>query len=75
MIRITVTSVYVDDQDRALAFYTDVLGFQKTTTGPPGRTGGRTRADPPWLRRVKRSGHRGGRRRRPGGDVDRGRSG
>ncbi len=26
-MRITVTSVYVDDQDRALAFYTGVLGF------------------------------------------------
>ena len=27
MIRITVTSVFVDDQSTALAFYTDVLGF------------------------------------------------
>ena len=27
MPRITVTSVFVDDQARALAFYTDVLGF------------------------------------------------
>lgn len=27
MPRITVTSVYVDDQTRALAFYTEVLGF------------------------------------------------
>jgi catechol 2,3-dioxygenase-like lactoylglutathione lyase family enzyme len=27
MIRITVTSVLVDDQDKALRFYTDVLGF------------------------------------------------
>ena len=27
MIRITVTSVFVDDQAKALAFYTDVLGF------------------------------------------------
>lgn len=27
MPRITVTSVFVADQDRALAFYTDVLGF------------------------------------------------
>lgn len=26
-IRITVTSVFVDDQAKALAFYTDVLGF------------------------------------------------
>ena len=28
MIRINLTSVLVDDQDKALAFYTDVLGFQ-----------------------------------------------
>lgn len=27
-MRITITSVFVDDQARALAFYTDVLGFQ-----------------------------------------------
>ena len=30
-MRITVTSVFVDDQDKALAFYTDVLGFVKKT--------------------------------------------
>lgn len=29
MIRINVTSVLVDDQDRALDFYTEQLGFQK----------------------------------------------
>jgi catechol 2,3-dioxygenase-like lactoylglutathione lyase family enzyme len=28
MIRINLTSVLVDDQAKALAFYTDVLGFQ-----------------------------------------------
>jgi catechol 2,3-dioxygenase-like lactoylglutathione lyase family enzyme len=28
MLRINLTSVLVDDQDRALRFYTDVLGFQ-----------------------------------------------
>lgn len=28
MIRITTTSVFVDDQAKALAFYTDVLGFE-----------------------------------------------
>lgn len=27
-MRITLTSVFVDDQRKALAFYTDVLGFQ-----------------------------------------------
>lgn len=27
-MRIYVTSIFVDDQDKALAFYTDVLGFR-----------------------------------------------
>jgi catechol 2,3-dioxygenase-like lactoylglutathione lyase family enzyme len=31
-----VTSVLVDDQDRALRFYTDVLGFVKKTEVPMG---------------------------------------
>ena len=30
-MKIKVTSVYVDDQDKALAFYTEVLGFVKKT--------------------------------------------
>lgn len=36
MIRINLTSVLVDDQNKALAFYTDVLGFQKKTEIPMG---------------------------------------
>jgi catechol 2,3-dioxygenase-like lactoylglutathione lyase family enzyme len=40
MPRITVTSVYVDDQDKALRFYTDVLGFVKKTEIPLGEAGG-----------------------------------
>ena len=28
-MKIKVTSIYVDDQDKALRFYTDVLGFAK----------------------------------------------
>jgi catechol 2,3-dioxygenase-like lactoylglutathione lyase family enzyme len=36
MPKITVTSVYVDDQDKALAFYTDVLGFIKKRDIPLG---------------------------------------
>ena len=28
-MKIKLTSIYVDDQERALAFYTDVLGFEK----------------------------------------------
>jgi catechol 2,3-dioxygenase-like lactoylglutathione lyase family enzyme len=35
-MRIAVTSVFVDDQDKALAFYTDVLGFEKRTEIPMG---------------------------------------
>ena len=35
-MRIVVTSVYVDDQDKALHFYTDVLGFVKKTEIPMG---------------------------------------
>ena len=31
MIRITLTSVFVQDQERALRFYTEVLGFTKKT--------------------------------------------
>jgi catechol 2,3-dioxygenase-like lactoylglutathione lyase family enzyme len=35
-MRITMTSVPVDDQDKALRFYTDVLGFEKKTEIPLG---------------------------------------
>ena len=30
-MKIKVTSIYVDDQEKALRFYTDVLGLQKKT--------------------------------------------
>ena len=36
MIRLHVTSVLVDDQDKALTFYTNVLGFVKKTDVPAG---------------------------------------
>src|SRR3954470_10826037 len=36
MIRIKLTSIMVDDQARALAFYTDVLGFAKRMDFPAG---------------------------------------
>lgn len=36
-MRIVVTSVMVDDQERALRFYTDILGFQKKTDIPMGQ--------------------------------------
>lgn len=35
-IRINLTSVLVDDQDRALRFYTEVLGFEPRTDVPMG---------------------------------------
>lgn len=35
-MQITVTSIFVDDQAKALAFYTDVLGFQKKHDIPMG---------------------------------------
>lgn len=35
-MRIVTTSVLVDDQAKALAFYTDVLGFAKKTDLPAG---------------------------------------
>ncbi|WLQ47909.1 VOC family protein [Streptomyces poriferorum] len=36
-MRIHLTSVFVDDQDRALHFYTDVLGFVKKAEVPVGK--------------------------------------
>jgi catechol 2,3-dioxygenase-like lactoylglutathione lyase family enzyme len=36
MIRINLTSVLVDDQEKALAFYTGMLGFQKKNDVPLG---------------------------------------
>jgi catechol 2,3-dioxygenase-like lactoylglutathione lyase family enzyme len=35
-MRINLTSVLVDDQEQALGFYTDVLGFRKKTDIPMG---------------------------------------
>jgi catechol 2,3-dioxygenase-like lactoylglutathione lyase family enzyme len=35
-MRINLTSVLVDDQDKALRFYTEMLGFQKKTEVPLG---------------------------------------
>ena len=35
-MRITITGVYVDDQESALAFYTDVLGFELKHNVPVG---------------------------------------
>jgi catechol 2,3-dioxygenase-like lactoylglutathione lyase family enzyme len=35
-VKITLTSVLVDDQDKALRFYTEILGFVKRTEVPLG---------------------------------------
>lgn len=35
-MKIELTSVFVSDQDKALAFYTDILGFVKKTDLPAG---------------------------------------
>jgi catechol 2,3-dioxygenase-like lactoylglutathione lyase family enzyme len=35
-MRIGLTSIFVDDQDQAERFYTDVLGFQVKTSAPYG---------------------------------------
>jgi catechol 2,3-dioxygenase-like lactoylglutathione lyase family enzyme len=35
-VRINLTAVYVDDQDKALSFYTNMLGFEKKTEIPLG---------------------------------------
>src|SRR5918996_599053 len=36
-MRIKLTSVFVDDQDSALKFYTEVLGFEKKQDFPVGK--------------------------------------
>lgn len=45
-MRINVASVYVDDQDKALRFYTEVLGFVKKTELPLGEARWLTVASP-----------------------------
>jgi catechol 2,3-dioxygenase-like lactoylglutathione lyase family enzyme len=45
-MRIVVTSVFVEDQDKALSFYTEVLGFQKKTDVPLGEDRWLTVASP-----------------------------
>ena len=40
LMKIVLTSVLVDDQEKALRFYRDVLGFQLKPDFPPGRIAG-----------------------------------
>lgn len=35
-MRINLTNVFVDDQQKALRFYTEILGFEKKTEIPVG---------------------------------------
>ena len=39
-MRIGLTGIYVDDQDRAERFYTEVLGFKVKTSAPTAPTNG-----------------------------------
>lgn len=48
-MHIKLTSIFVDDQDKALRFYTDVLGFQKKREIPVGAY--------KWLTVVSKDGH------------------
>ena len=48
-MRIKLTSIMVEDQSKALAFYTDVLGFQKKRDFPVG--------DYRWITVVSPEGH------------------
>ena len=66
-MRINLASVLVDDQEKALRFYTDVLGFVKKTEFPVGehrwltvvsprtRTASSSRSNPTSTRRPGRS--------------------
>jgi predicted enzyme related to lactoylglutathione lyase len=46
MISVAVTNVYVDDQSKALAFYTEILGFEKKRDIPLGAARWLTVASP-----------------------------
>lgn len=46
MLRIVLTSIFVEDQNRALAFYTEVLGFVPKTDMPLGEARWITVASP-----------------------------
>ena len=39
-MQIKLTSVFVDDQDKALKFYTEILGFQRNTNSRRAPTNG-----------------------------------
>ena len=39
-MKIILNSVFVEDQDKSLKFYTEILGFEKNMTFPLENTGG-----------------------------------
>jgi uncharacterized glyoxalase superfamily protein PhnB len=39
-MKIKLNSIFVDDQSKALKFYTEVFGFRKSKEIPSGNTGG-----------------------------------
>jgi len=45
-MKIVITSVFVDDQEKALRFYTDLLGFTKKSDVPVGEYRSLTVASP-----------------------------
>jgi catechol 2,3-dioxygenase-like lactoylglutathione lyase family enzyme len=51
-MKINLTSVLVDDQDKALRFYTEVLGFVKKMDMPAGKFKKREAGMPPLTLRV-----------------------
>ena len=62
-MRINLTSVFVDDQDKALGFYTEVLGFEKKHDIPMGEDRWLTVVSP---ERPRRHRARAGAQRAPG---------
>ena len=69
-MKIVVTSVFVDDQDKALQFYTEVLGFVKKTEIPLGHFRWLTVVSPERSQR-HRAGARAGQPSRPPGRSSR----
>lgn len=59
-MKIKLTSVYVDDQDKALRFYSEVLGFVKKTDFSQGPFRWRRFLPPLVIRPVDRRGRRRG---------------
>ena len=70
-MRIKLTSIMVDDQEKALQFYTDVLGFTKKHDIPVGEYRWLTVVSPEGPNDIELAGAQcqSGRQSVPGGDV------